>query len=637
MMVPDETGNHWGNHGSFASFSCPLGRRLAAGTPSMMEFRILGCLQVRDGGEAIEIAADKQRTVLAVLLLRAGQTVPVHELEDQLWGDAPPGKAKNTVQAYVYRLRQALRFDADTALVTEPGGYRLVLPDGALDLHRFERLTTRGRAAVKAGRLDEGYADLQAALDLWRGPVFADVTATALQGDAQRLEDLRNAVAEDAAEAALALGRQAELVPRLETLVAAHPYRERLWALLMVALLGTGCQADALATYARARAKLREDLGIEPGPELRQLHRDILSGRATGSWPVAAPARSRSRGPAAELPRDTSTFVGRQAELAEVCGWFDGDGAGRVGMISGPAGVGKSTLAVRAAHRLAPRFPDGQLYANLHAEPGSTPEPAEVLRRWLPVLGVTALPAREEELAAVFRSALATRRVLVVVDGATSLGDVGPLLPGAGTSAALVTGKRALTVIDGSVHRTLDVPDDEEALELLRRTAGPERVDAEPSAARTIVGLCENLPLAIRIVAARLAARPELPLTALADQCLDERRRLDELAFGGLTLRARILAGYERLSSVDARRIFRLLGDGPYADGVTPPVLAARSGLALTRVRGALNTLADVHLLAAPRDGHYRMSTLVRLVAADLAPEPGEARPLQPVCTGDGG
>ncbi|ONI91935.1 hypothetical protein ALI22I_06705 [Saccharothrix sp. ALI-22-I] len=624
---------------------------LTVSTPSMMEFRILGCLQVRDGDRLIDIAADKQRTVLAVLLLRAGQTVPVHELEHQLWGDAPPGKAKNTLQAYVYRLRQTLKFDSDTALVTEPGGYRMMLPDGALDLHRFEQLTARGRAAIKAGRPDEGCAALQTALDLWRGPAFADVSATALQSDVQRLEDLRIAVAEDAAEAALVLGRQAEMVPRLENLVAAHPYRERLWALLMVALFGTGCQADALATYGRARTRLREDLGIEPGPQLRQLQRDILSGRAAGRtagadglWfggTAAAPSRPKATGggpvrPAAELPRDTSTFVGRRAELAEVCGWFSEEGAGRVGMINGPAGVGKTTLAVHAAHRLAVCFSDGQLYANLHGDGDTTPEPAEILRRWLPMLGVTALPRCGEELAALFRSALATRRVLVVLDGAAGLGHVGPLLPGAGTSAALVTGKRALTLIDGSVHLTLHAPDDEEALDLLRRTVGPERVDEELMSARTIVHLCENLPLAIRLVAARLAARPELPLKGMADQLFDEQRRLDELAFGGLTLRARIRAGYDRLLSADARRMFRVLGGWPQVDsaGVAAPVLAAHTGLTLPCVRAALNTLADVHLLWALQDGRYRMSTLVRLVAADLAPEPGDVRLLQAAGTG---
>lgn len=618
-----------------------------------MEFRVLGCLQVWDGDRLIDIAADKQKVVLAVLLLRAGQTVPVQELEDQVWGGAPPLKAKNTLQAYVYRLRRGLRFDADTALVTEAGGYRMMVPEDALDLRRFEDLTAQGRAAIKAGRADEGSAALQEALDLWRGPAFSDVSATAIQADVQRLDDMRIAVAEDAAEAALALGRQATMVPRLETLVAAHPYRERLWALLMVALCGTGRQADALAAYGRVRARLREDLGIEPGPQLRQLHRDILSGRvvgrageADGFWFVGAataPARPGPAGagpalPAAELPRDTAEFVGRRAELTKVCGWFAEERPGRVGMISGPAGVGKTTLAVHAAHRLAPHFPDGQLYANLHGDDGTTPEPAEVLRRWLPMLGVTALPRCGEEAAALFRSALATRRVLIVVDGAASLADVSPLLPGAGTSAALVTGKRALTLIDGCAHLALPVLDDEKALDLLRRTAGPERVDAELMAARTLVHLCENLPLAIRIVAARLAARPDLPLKTMADQLFDEHRRLDELALGGLTLRARIQAGYDRLLSVDARRTFRLLGGWPKVDtdGVAAPVLAARTGLALPRVRAALNTLAEVHLLQPRGDGRYRMSALVRLFAAELEPEAGDGTPLVAVRTGSG-
>ncbi|MGW2420908.1 BTAD domain-containing putative transcriptional regulator [Streptomyces sp. NPDC001709] len=618
----------------------------------MMDFRILGCLQVWDGDRLIDIAADKQKAVLAVLLLRAGQTVPVHELEDQVWGDAPPAKARNTLQAYVYRLRQVLKFDSDTALLTEAGGYRLMLPDGALDLHRFEDLTDRGRAAIKTGRADEGAAALQAALDLWRGHALADVSATAIQDDVQRLEDLRMAVEEDAVEAALALGRQAAMVPRLETMVGAHPYRERLWALLMVALCGTGRQADALAAYGRVRARLREDLGIEPGPQLRQLQRDILSGRtvgrtgdADGFWFVGTPSAPARPGSArdgrvrlaAELPRDTSTFVGRRAELAEVCGWFAEEGAGQVGMISGPAGAGKTTLAVHAAHRLAARFPDGQFYANLHADDDTTPKPAEILSRWLPMLGVTALPRCGEELAALFRSALATRRVLVVVEGAAGLGHVSPLLPGAGSSAALVTGKRALTMIDGAAHLTLHVPDDEEALELLRRTAGPKRVDAELMSARTVVHRCENLPLAIRIVAARLAARPELRLKDLADQLSDEQRRLDELAFGGLTLRARIRAGYDRLLPADARRMFRLLGGWPQIDseGVAAPVLAAHTGLSLPRVRSALNTLADVHLVLARRDGRYRMSTLVRLVAAELAPEPGDVRQLSAALAGN--
>jgi DNA-binding SARP family transcriptional activator len=605
----------------------------------MMEFRILGCLQVWDGDRLIDIVADKQKALLAVLLLRAGQTVPVHELQDQIWGCDPPMTAKNTLQAYVYRLRKLMNLDSDTALVTEASGYRMMLPDGALDLHRFEELTAGGRAAIKLGRVEEGSAALEAALDLWRGPALADVSGVALQADAQRLEDMRITVAEDAAEAAIALGRQATMVPRLETLVAAHPYRERLWALLIVALCGTGRQADALAAYGRARARLREDLGIEPGPQLRQLQRDVLSGRAAGRageadgfWfagTAAAPSRPGSNGGgpvrrAAELPRDTTTFVGRRAELAEVCGWFLDEATGRIGMINGSAGVGKTTLAVHAAHQLAERFPDGQLYANLHGDDDTTPETAEILRRWLPMLGVTALPSRGEEAAALFRSALSTRRVLVVVDGAAGLGHVSPLLPGAGTSAALVTGKRALTMIDGSAHLTLDVPDDGEALDLLRRTAGPERVDAELMSARTVVRLCENLPLAIRIVAARLAARPELPLKAMADQLSDERQRLDELAFGGLTLRARIRAGYDRLPSAAARRMFRVLGGWPQVDstGVDAPVLAAHTGLGLPRVRAALDTLADVHLLLAARDGRYRMSTLVRLVAAELASDP---------------
>jgi len=249
---------------------------------SVMEFRILGCLQVWDGDRTIDIAADKQRVVLAVLLLRAGQTVPAPELQDQLWGQTPPAKAKNTLQAYVYRLRHLLNFGPGSELVTETGGYRMVLADGALDLHRFEALAARGRSAVKAGQWEEGLAALRSALALWRGPACADVSATGLQADVQRLEDLRVAVAEDAAEVALAVGQQAAMVPPLETLVAAPPYRERLWALLMVALCGTGRPADALAVYRRVRARLSADLGVESGPHLRQLHRDIPAGRPVG-------------------------------------------------------------------------------------------------------------------------------------------------------------------------------------------------------------------------------------------------------------------------------------------------------------------------------------------------------------------
>jgi DNA-binding SARP family transcriptional activator len=592
-------------------------------------FRVLGPLEVVVDGRVVPVSAPRQQAVLASLVLRANQLVPVERLVGELWAEDPPANAEVAVRMAVSRLRRLL---GAGVLVTGAGGYLLRVDLDQVDAHRFERLAAEGRAALEEGAAERAAELLRAALGLWRGPVVSGARPTAaVAAEATRLELERLSVLEARVDAELACGRHVEVLGELESLVGEHPLRERLWGQLMVALYRSGRQAQALEAFQQLRRRLVGELGIEPGPELARLHQAVLrhDPELQPSGP-SAPEAERGR-PPAQLPADLADFTGREDDLARLDRLADSDRGGAAMVISaieGMGGIGKSALAIHAAHRLAPRFPDGQLYVNLQgATAGLAPlEPLEVLGRFLRALGVAGgqVPGEVAEAAAMFRSVVAGRRLLVVLDNAADVAQVAPLLPGVPTCGVLVTSRRVLASLDGAVHLHLDVLAPEEATALLGRLAGAERVAAEPEAAASVARLCGFLPLALRIAGARLAARPGWSLRVLADRLGDERERLAELELAERGVRASLAVSYEALrSSGDATDraaadAFGLLGvpDGPDF-GV--PVVARLLDRDEPASEALLERLVDAQLLETASPGRYRMHDLMRLYARELA------------------
>lgn len=608
-----------------------------------LEFGILGPLQVRRGETALAVGPPSQRTVLATLLLNANRTVSVDQLVDTIWPDSPPATAVAMVQIYVGRVRRALQ--AGEALIhTERPGYRLDLTPGALDLDRFDGCTQAGARALAEGDLAGGTRQLREALALWRGPALVDIPAAPLRLEAGRLDELRIDALERCAAADLALGRYRDALAELTDLTTEHPFRERLWSLLMAGLYGAGRQAEALEGYQRARDVLGEELGLEPSAELQRIQQAILTGRPPAEliaeitgYPSSSSVVTRAPRPA-ELPPAAATFTGRKAELDAVRKQLGVDGpevAGArtsgplvISAVDGCGGVGKSTLAIRAAHDLSSRFPDGQLYVDLQGStPGLEPlRPLEVLGRFLRSLGVedSRIPTDVGEAAARFRSLLADRRMLVVLDNARDSAQVRPLLPGWAGCGVLVTSRRMLTGLDGAGHLHLDLLTPDESLELLTRLVGSERVTAEPAAADEVVRLCGRLPLALRIAGARLAARPGWSLERFAARLASVSSGLGELELDGLGVRACIAVSYaEAADSGDpidqvATRAFTLLGlwDGP---DISLPAAAALLELPEPEAEDGLERLVDARLLDSPTPGRYRMHDLTRRYAREQA------------------
>ncbi|MEV1173860.1 BTAD domain-containing putative transcriptional regulator [Nonomuraea sp. NPDC049784] len=423
------------------------------------EFRLLGPVGVWARDKLIGPSTAQQRSVLAMLLLNVGRVVSLDRLVEAVWGQEPPVSARNAVHGYVSRLRRVLVAVPDTELATSPPGYRLDLDPMLVDLYRFRTLVDRARSSAP----EEAGGLLRQALRLWHGPPLANVAGEWLHdalGAAlweERLAALEERIAID-----LRSGRHRELLAELPMLLSEHPLRERLAYLMMTALYQNGRRAAALEVFRDARARLVEELGIEPGAELQNLHRRILEAdSAAPSWACGNPEHAGLV--PAELPADVATFIGRPAEVARLSGLLGGDGRSRTGIcqISGIGGIGKSALAIHVAHFVADRFPDGQLYVNLQ---GATPEvdpvtPLAALGRFLRSLGVadSAVPVEVEEAAGRFRSLTGGRRLLVVLDNARDAAQVRPLLPGSPTCAVLVTSRRMLTSFGGAVQVPLDV------------------------------------------------------------------------------------------------------------------------------------------------------------------------------------
>jgi DNA-binding SARP family transcriptional activator/tetratricopeptide (TPR) repeat protein len=602
-------------------------------TANAQEFRVLGPVEIVVDGSPAAIRAAKPRTLLALLLLDANRPVERDWLIEQLWGEKPPNSAEATLRTYVYQLRKRLRGNETVALHSRNQGYVLEAPAGTVDAQRFEELAKRGRQALQRNRSDEGITALREGLGLWRGPAsFADIDAAAVRDKARLLDDLRMEVVEQCLAAELEAGSPVATVAELEALTLAHPLREGFWRLLMLGLYGAGRQAEALAAYQRLYKLLDAELGIKPSPPIEELHRQILryDPRLRPAAPENATAAGGSRPTVPrQLPSSAPHFTGREAQLSSLDALLaapaESAGATTAAIITGAAGMGKTALAVHWAHRVADRFPDGQLYVNLRGfDPVGQPLKAgEALRSLLEALHTPPMriPRDLDAQAALYRSLLVDKRVLVVLDNARELEQVCPLLPGTATSLALVTSRNTLSRLSahGAVPIALTGLAAEDAERFLEQRIRDRRTAAEPEAAERIIAACDGLPLALAIVAARAAARPDFSLTALAASLDDADDRLDALADPDPTvdLRAVFSWSYHALTA-DAARLFRLLGTHPGPE-ITASAAAAVAGITAHAANLLLIELSRGNLLSEPTPGRFAFHDLLRAYSAELA------------------
>ncbi len=591
--------------------------------PVALRFGVLGPVRAWRGDVPVATGSPQQRALLAALLLREGRTATAAELIDALWGEEPPSQALAAVRTYASRLRKVLD---PGVLVSESGGYAVRgLGEGALDLGAAQELTAEAEKARNTGDLCHARDLLNRALALWDGETLAGVPGPYAEAQRVRLEEWRLQLLETRLDMDLEQGCHAEAVSELTALTAAHPLRERLRELLMLALYRSGRQAEALAVYADTRRLLADELGVDPRPDLSELQQRILEADPALAEP---PARLPTAEPVpvrpAQLPATVPDFTGRATfvrELGEVLASATGEQAQvmAVSALAGIGGVGKTTLAVHVAHTARDAFPDGQLYVDLQGAGARAAEPETVLGSFLRALGTadSAIPDSLEERAALYRSVLDGRRVLVLLDNARDAAQVRPLLPGTAGCAALVTSRVRMVDLAGAHLVDLDVMSPEEALALFTKIVGEERVRSEREAALDVVAACGFLPLAIRIAASRLASRRTWTVSFLAAKLGDERRRLDELQAGDLAVAATFELGYGALDAAQARA-FRLLG---LADGPDISVAAASALLDLDAdaTEDLLESLVDTSLLESAAPGRYRFHDLVRLYARACA------------------
>ncbi|MEV2251017.1 BTAD domain-containing putative transcriptional regulator [Streptomyces sp. NPDC050147] len=582
-------------------------------------FSVLGPVRAWHGAEQLSMGSPQQRALLAALLLRDGRTATAHELIDALWGDEPPSQALAAVRTYASRLRKVLPAGV---LVSESGGYAVVVADGSLDLALAEDLCAEAEKARGVGDLCQARSLVNKALSLWDGEPLANVPGPYAETERTRLEEWRVQLLESRLDMDLEVGCHAEAVSELTALTAAHPLRERLRELLMLALYRSGRQAEALAVYADTRRLLADELGVDPRPGLKELQQRILRADPALTEPsAAAPEPAAAVVRPAQLPATVPDFTGRASfvsELSEILSAAEGR-VMAVSALAGIGGVGKTTLAVHVAHVARSHFPDGQLYVDLQGAGARAAEPETVLGAFLRALGTSdsAIPDSLEERAALYRSVLDGRRVLVVLDNARDAAQVRPLLPGMEGCAALVTSRIRMVDLAGAHLIDLDVMSPEEALLLFTRIVGEERVQSERKAALDVVAACGFLPLAIRIAASRLAARRTWTVSTLAAKLADERRRLDELQAGDLAVKATFELGYGQLEPAQARA-FRLLGlaDGP---DLSLAAAAAILDLPTEETEDLLESLVDTSLVESAAPGRYRYHDLVRLYARACA------------------
>ncbi|GIJ46112.1 SARP family transcriptional regulator [Virgisporangium aliadipatigenens] len=615
-----------------------------------VEFQLLGEVRAHRPDRPVDLGSARQRSLLAILLVDSNRVIPVHQLVDRLWSEDPPPTARPTLRSYLSRLRSVLADDETVSLERCTNGYRLRVDPARIDLHRFRGLIAQARAAANdrgPGGDRRALRLFDDAMRLWSGDVFGGLDCTWLADLRERLHGERLAAELDRVDVALRGDRPAGLVAGLAELSAAHPLDERVAGQLMLALHLCGRRADALGAYRAIRRRLADEMGVEPGPALQRLHRRLLAGDPA---PVVGPP-ANDPSPAdpvpdprpgglspAELPPDLPAFVGREHELAQLDGLLPAKNADRtaavIATITGAAGVGKTVLAVHWAHLVRHRFPDGQLHVNLRgfSPDSSALTPAEALRGLLGSLGVppTGQPADLAGRVGLYRTLLADRRILILLDDAHSAEQVRPLLPGAPGCLAVVTSRDQLTglaVAAGAHPLPLDLLSAAQARDLLARRLGPARVAGEPDAVTQIVERCARLPLALTIVAARAARQPHFPLGAVAAGLVGDDR-LDVLGDGDPTtdLRTVFSWSYRRLGA-PAARLFRLLGLLPAGEASVAAV-ASLAGLPPRRLHAPLGELRRASLVDEPAPGRLSLHDLLRAYAGELVEEhePPDAR-----------
>ncbi|NGY63244.1 tetratricopeptide repeat protein [Lentzea sp. NEAU-D13] len=605
--------------------------------------RLLGPVELVIDQRSLDLGGPRQRVVLTMLGLNANRVVPVDQLIDAVWNSSPPSTAKGQIQICISALRKVFT-DAGLpdAIRTRPPGYILEMAENGLDSLQFSALVARAREESDAGSVEVAAATLRTALALWRGSALSGVASDIVQRAALPLDDQRLAAVEERIRLDLALGRHEEICVELRTLVQDNPLRERLYGFLMLALYRAGRQAEALEVGRDARNVLIEEIGIEPGQELQDLEQAILNrapslnappappkaaaGQATPAAPVAEPPATIPR----QLPASITDFTGRHDLIEVLRAGLETESddvryAVPIMAISGKGGVGKSSIAVRVAHEVADRFPDGQLYADLRVHSGDD-RTGQLLARFLRSLGVpgTAVPDDIDERVELYRSKVSGKRLLLVLDDVTSEAQVLPLLPGSASCAVITTSRVRLSGLPGAQWFDVDVFDVDQSADLLARIIGHERVNAEPEAAVELITFCGGLPLALRIAGARLASRPHLRIDGLVRRLRDEARRLDEFEHHGLELRSNIGLTYKGLDP-DAQRLFQLFSL------IRAPEFPAWTAAALLDIdiydaEDILESLVDAQLVdtveyadaTAPR---YRFHDLIQVYAREKLTE----------------